>query len=72
MVMLTYGTTKKLKLGKKLGDMVAFFKQKGFTKEKFSKSEVQGPYRKHGKTLGSYFWQGYRDPTSPFYKDKLR
>ena len=72
MVMLTYRTVEKLDLDEELGDLVNFFKRRGFSEEKFARCEIQGPYRKYGKTLGSYFWQGYVDPKSPFYQDKLR
>ena len=72
MVMLTYGTVKKLNYEKELCDLVAFFKKNGFNDERFACSEIQGPYRKFGTTLGAYFWQGYEDISSPFYKNKLR
>ena len=72
MVMLTYRTVDKLALEKELGQLVGFFKKTGFSEEMFAKSEIHGPYRKYGKTLGCYFWQGYADKNSPFHQDKLR
>ena len=72
MVMLTYGTDRKLKYEKELGELVAFFKKNGFHGDRFANSEIQGPYRKFGTTLGAYFWQGYEDVKSPFHKSKLR
>ena len=72
MVMLAYGTPQKLSFEKELGDLVGFFKKRGFSDAMFGKSEIHGPQRKFGRTLGSYFWQGYRNSSSPFYKNKLR
>lgn len=71
-VMLTYRTVEKLSFMDELGHLVGFFKKSGFKEEMFSKSEVHGPRRKYGRNLGSYLWQGYFDPNSPFYQDKLR
>ena len=72
MVMLAYGTPKKLSFEKELGNLVGFFKKRGFSEAMFVKSEIHGPRRKFGRTLGSYFWRGYEDPGSPFYRNKLR
>ena len=72
MIMLKYETARKLNFGKELGDLVAFFKRRGFTDEKFAECEVQGPYRKYGKSLGANLWQGHLDVKSPFHKKKLR
>ena len=72
MVMLKYGISRKLNFGKELGDLVGFFKRRGFTEEKFASCEIQGPYRKYGKSLGANLWHGHLDVNSPFHKNKLR